>query len=162
MVVYKNGDLLHSDCNVICHQTNCRGVMGAGIALQIRRAYPRAYEKFLDYHQKGYDKLGNIGICYTETAAGKPQYIVNLYSQEDYRPQGVCHTDYISFMKCLEKLKAQILHNERNVTPKTKFKIGFPDHIGCGLAGGDWDIIKGIILDEFKDDHWKVEIWKRY
>lgn len=40
------------------------------------------------------------------------------------------------------------------------FTIGFPDHIGCGLGGGDWNIVKKIIEEEFAGNEWKVEIWK--
>lgn len=40
------GDLLKQDkVDIICHQTNCKGVMGAGIAFQIKRAYPEVFKK---------------------------------------------------------------------------------------------------------------------
>lgn len=39
------GDLLKQDkVDIICHQTNCKGVMGAGIAFQIKRAYPEVFK----------------------------------------------------------------------------------------------------------------------
>ena len=44
MITYKNGDLLESNCNFICHQVNCQGVMGSGIAKQIRNLFPFVYE----------------------------------------------------------------------------------------------------------------------
>lgn len=47
MVSYKRGDLLASDCNVICHQVNCKGVMNAGIAKAIRNKYPQVYDVFM-------------------------------------------------------------------------------------------------------------------
>lgn len=47
MVIYKNDDLLLSDCNVICHQVNCKGVMNAGIAKSIRKRYPEVYKVFI-------------------------------------------------------------------------------------------------------------------
>lgn len=31
-MTYYKGDLLKSPCNMICHQVNCQGVMGDGIA----------------------------------------------------------------------------------------------------------------------------------
>ena len=36
MVTIHEGDLLASNCEVICHQTNCMGAMGSGIAKAIR------------------------------------------------------------------------------------------------------------------------------
>ena len=37
MLQYKNGDILEAEEKIICHQTNCLGIMGAGLALQIAR-----------------------------------------------------------------------------------------------------------------------------
>jgi len=159
MIKYKIGDLLQSDCNIICHQTNCQGVMGAGIAKQIRDTYPRVYERFLRDHRDGNDTLGSIGVCYTEEG-DNPRYIVNMYAQDNYLPRGVCHTDYEAFRKCLRWLKETVYHYSKYALPKPKIKIGFPDHIGCGLAGGDWEIVKSIIEDEFERTQWKVEIWR--
>ena len=36
MIKFFNGDLLKSGCDIICHQVNEYGVMGAGIAKQIK------------------------------------------------------------------------------------------------------------------------------
>lgn len=49
MITYRNGDLLKSNCNIICHQVNCQGVMGAGIAKQIRLTYPSVFKAYEDY-----------------------------------------------------------------------------------------------------------------
>ena len=45
MIKFFNGDLLKSGCDIICHQVNEYGVMGAGIAKQIKEKYPKALEK---------------------------------------------------------------------------------------------------------------------
>lgn len=36
--------------------------------------------------------------------------------------------------------------------------IGFPYKIGCGLAGGDWDVVSAIIEREFEG--YEVEIYE--
>lgn len=46
MIIYKQGNLLDSGCKVICHQVNCQGVMGSGIAKEIRNRFPTAYTEF--------------------------------------------------------------------------------------------------------------------
>ena len=43
------GNLLESHANFICHQVNCCGVMGSGVAWQIRNTWPILYE---EYHNK--------------------------------------------------------------------------------------------------------------
>ena len=43
---YVKGNILDSDADAILHQVNCQGVMGAGLAKQIRGRYPNVYEKY--------------------------------------------------------------------------------------------------------------------
>lgn len=38
--------------------------------------------------------------------------------------------------------------------------IGFPYKIGCGLAGGDWNIVSKIIEETFAGNEWRVELWR--
>lgn len=158
MVTYKNGDLLASDCNVICHQVNCQGVMGAGIAKAIREHYPKVFEVFRNSYEVGTNKLGKIDVVYIPEDR---RFVVNLYSQFDYRPHGKLHTDYSAFFCCLLELRRELSdYPYYHKTENKKYKIGFPDHIGCGLAGGDWDIVKKIIEVVFAEESWDVEVWK--
>ena len=40
MIKIFEGDLLESGANFICHQVNCQGVMGSGVAKQIKEQFP--------------------------------------------------------------------------------------------------------------------------
>ena len=42
---------------------------------------------------------------------------------------------------------------------KETLTIGFPYKIGCGLAGGDWNIVYNIIEEEFSGNY-NVKIYK--
>lgn len=161
MVTYKNGDLLSSGCKVICHQVNCQGVMGSGIAKEIRNRFPIAYDTFRKSFINGEAKLGNIDIAFDHDEynqrSGCWLFICNMYAQFHYLPRGIVHTDYNALRSCIDKLKKEI---ERRWKDRDDLVIGFPYGIGCGLGGGDWNIVKNIIEEEFADDKWKVEIWK--
>lgn len=153
MITYKKGDLLKSKCNIICHQVNCQGVMGSGIAKQIRELYPKVYEEYKKFVQE----TGSSG-CYGMvqlSPIGQNYYIANIFTQYNFLPRTINHTNYALFRLACQNLKKHLRLNEL-----TYYKIGFPDHIGCGLAGGDWDIVKEIIEEEFKGPEWNVEIWK--
>ena len=63
-------------------------------------------------------------------------FIINAYSQYNYGTDTV-KIDYDALTLCLKKIN----HNFRGKT------IGLP-LIGCGLAGGDWNIVKKIIEKE--------------
>lgn len=151
MVTYRDGDLLESKCEVICHQTNCKGVMGSGIARTIRVFYPEAYEALRRRYEQGEAKLGVIDLVPT-LLGGFMRCVVNCYGEYDYLPRGVVHTDYEALQKCFNAIAAEF--------EGSGYTIGFPYKIGCGLAGGDWDIVSKMIENTFEGDKWKVEIWR--
>jgi O-acetyl-ADP-ribose deacetylase (regulator of RNase III) len=159
MVVYKKGNLLESNCDIICHQVNCKRAMGNGIAGQIRQKWPKVYEDYcynIDYMyennfvKQSSDLLGMIS--WTELEGNK--YVMNFFSQDEYYPRDRCHTDYEAFTKCCKALKDFI--TEYNLD-KSNTIIGFPYKIGCGLAGGNWDVVSAIIEREFEG--YEVEIY---
>ena len=112
------------------------------------------------YYQDS-DILGKISIAEDTDEQfpdpSHPRIIVNMYAQEDIYPRGVRHTDYDAFRSCLCELELLLDMFEYEFG---KMKIGFPDHIGCGLAGGDWNIVRGIIEDVYGKDKHEIEIWK--
>lgn len=60
MIVEYYGDLLDSRCQTLVCTTNCRGAMGAGLALAFKRRYPdtfQAYRQFYDNDWLAIDRL---------------------------------------------------------------------------------------------------------
>ena len=158
MITYKSGNLLESNCSVICHQVNCQRVMGSGIAKQIKDKWPEIFDeycKFIDYNYENgicrysYDFLGMMQpIIVTEPLIKDDQtymrnrLIINFFSQDKYLPRNICHTNYDAFRQCCISLREYLLKYCSGWT------IGFPYKIGCGLAGGDWPIVEKIIEEE--------------
>ena len=65
MVKEVYGDLLKQPVDIIAHQTNCAGVMGAGIALQIKKSLltSEEYNKYVNIcKQQGADLLGKTQL----------------------------------------------------------------------------------------------------
>lgn len=140
MIVNKDGDLLKAkDCMAIVHQTNCFGVMGAGIARQIKNKwFDDIYEPYrktcLNFSNKK-ELLGKIQVLKTNDEPIK--YVINVFGEYSFTesecpfPNGR-HTDYDALFQCLNKVKTWCIeHNVGN--------IGMPKNLGCGLAGGDWN-----------------------
>jgi O-acetyl-ADP-ribose deacetylase (regulator of RNase III) len=134
-----NGDLLDFKTGILAHQVNCQLKMGAGIALAIRKKYPRVYN-----HYKGFSRIA-IG-----KRLGKAQivevlrglYIANLFGQYNFLPRGQQHTDYTALTIAMRQMRQW-----RDNYKGNQFPIYFPFGIGCGLAGGDWGVVQGIIQD---------------
>jgi O-acetyl-ADP-ribose deacetylase (regulator of RNase III) len=149
MINIKDGDLLSSDCDVICHQVNARGVMGAGIAKQIRNRFPFAYVDYMKLYQQG--KL-TLGTTILSTRLGYP-VIAHLVAQDNYGRNGK-YTNNRAFRNCLNDLI-----NKLPYTGIEYPKIGFPFGIGCGLGGGKWNEILPLIEKELAG--YNVFIYRR-
>lgn len=147
---YKKGNLLTSNCEYICHQVNCQGVMGSGIAKQIRETYPYVYTQYLALKDKMSLKLmlGYIQIV-PITATDCSKHIINMFAQEYYGYDKKQYTSYDAFYNCLVKIKRWV--------PKGA-TIGFPYRIGSDRGGANWDVIESMIKSLLEEDY-TVEIY---
>jgi O-acetyl-ADP-ribose deacetylase (regulator of RNase III) len=46
MITFKNGNLFDSNCQTLVNTVNCKGVMGAGIALQFKEKFPKMFNDY--------------------------------------------------------------------------------------------------------------------
>lgn len=60
MIRYIKGDLLETDAPVIVHGCNCQGVMGSGVAKQIKEKYFTVYEIYRKIYENQGLELGTI------------------------------------------------------------------------------------------------------
>ena len=146
MIAYRHGNLLNSDADYIVHQVNCMGVMGGGIASQIRKWCPEHFDDYLDmchmYDCDGHERrklMGNIVV--TERKPGK--HICGIFGQYDYYGYEPL-TEYLYVHKALLSLVCEI--NERGLKECT---VAIPDKMCCGLAGGDWNVVYPILSKLF-------------
>lgn len=132
-------DILSVTQGIIVQQVNCKGVMGAGLALQIRNKYPVVYEKYKITCNKfkPEELLGKVQLI----KVAPNLYVANFFAQLDYG-RDKCQTDYDAFESCLDKLREK-LYDAPNIP------VYFPHKIGCGLAGGNWEEIEELIMMYF-------------
>lgn len=150
MVTTVNGNILDCKESIICHQVNCQGVMGAGLAKQIRERYPEVFKQYRDIcYKSGKNMLGFIqAVKVFDQRILRARTIINLFGQENYGSG--TQTDYSALQNCFWSVKLQY--------PETP--IAIPYNIGCGLAGGRWEIVYEIIEHTFRDYHDTVVIYK--
>jgi O-acetyl-ADP-ribose deacetylase (regulator of RNase III) len=119
--------------DVIVHGCNCFTTMGSGIARQIRDLYPKAYEADCKTVSGDRAKLGT----FTKSVTDEGFVIVNAYTQYDFNTGGANDDvfEYEAFMQMLVALRKETIGGLR---------FGFPA-IGCGLAGGNKDVIYSLI-----------------
>lgn len=125
---FLNRDITTIKTGIIVHQVNCQKKMGKGLALQLKNKY---FQHYLDFLKKE-PILGDIVVSKIN-----PQlYVIGIYGQFDYG-YGKCFTDYEAFEEGIIKVI--------DISKKENLPVYVPYKIGCGLAGGDWDIILNIL-----------------
>lgn len=117
----RSGNLLNVQKGIIAHQVNCRHVMGGGLALQLRKAYPKHYNDYM----ADTPRLGTL--CITEM--DPTFFVVGIYGQDNFGREKV-QTDYDALKSGLAAL--------HEFSKQKGLPVYLPFMLGCGLAGGDW------------------------
>lgn len=143
MIKIVNGNLLDSSAKYICHQVNCCGVMGSGVAKQIKEKWPSVFNRYrgLCAHYSD-DKMSLLGGALF-VSIDSDTIVVNLFGQLDYG-RDRAYTNMDALRKALEKVA------ERAAVGET---IAMPYRIGCGLAGGDWGAVMDMLSEIFANHH---------
>ena len=138
--------------NTIAHSCNTLNIMGGGIAKQIKDKYPEVFEtdRKADLNQE--NSLGYFSFCKLDSDPDKR--IINLYTQMQVG-QGR-QVNYEAFYNSIDYLFRAI-----NSSPQVnEYVLGLPYGISCGLAGGDWNIIKCMIDQVFTPAKFKTYLVK--
>ena len=160
---YISGDILESTTGFIVHQCNCVTTSAAGIAKQIFKKFPQSNTYRRRTTQDKCDTPGTIDIkgrvinCYA-------QYYPSSAAERQCRrgpiPRSAGSADYDNvearlswFQSCLSKIESKFAEKD-DVT------LLFPHRIGCGLAGGDWEVYRAKIKDlALRKPSWSIQIW---
>ena len=133
------GDVLdaleNGDVDTVLHVVNCQGVMGSGIALQIKKRFPRAFEEYKRVEAEEGLNLGDISSDIYDND------VINLHAQKFYG-RGKRHLNYGALAECLYNI---------TYVWDTSLIIGVPYLMGCDRAGGDWEVVKEMIDFILKD-----------
>src|SRR3989304_6065362 len=83
-VEFKRGDILTADVEALVNAVNCIGVMGRGIALQFRKAFPANYEAYKAACGRGEVRPGKLFI-YELGRLINPRYIINFPTKDHWK-----------------------------------------------------------------------------
>lgn len=138
-VINTKGDLTQLDPNkpgVIIQQVNCMNKMGAGLAAQLMRKWPKISD---EYHKYCEGKNPNDLLGHMQSVKLGPNFfVINSFTQKGYGRQG--HYTY-------EDLLIKNIRKTAQSAQKHNWSVFIPDHIGAGLGGGDWSKIYNGIKD---------------
>ena len=134
MVRVRKGDILSAQKGIIVHGCNARGVMGSGLAKQVKERWPACFEAYRQHllfqAHGGYPSLGQV-VPYV---VNENLVIANAITQEDYgREPGKVYVNYAAVGQCFVNIARAALD--------LQLPVHYP-MIGAGLGGGDWELIE--------------------
>lgn len=123
------GNILTSNADALVNTVNCVGVMGRGIALQFKKAFPdnfTAYERACKAGQVVPGKMFVFETCRTEG----PRFIINFPTKRHWRN-----------MSRMEDIEEGLRDLARVLREKNIRSVAVPP-LGCGLGGLKWEAVR--------------------
>lgn len=133
MIRLKTGNLLTEKTEALVNTVNCVGVMGKGIALQFKKAYPenfKAYKKLCDAAQLHPGQM----FVYDSGILLAPRYIINFPTKRHWRSPSKLEDIEIGLTAFIEE-----------ITQRSIKSVAIPP-LGCGNGGLDWNVVKPLIV----------------
>ena len=145
MIELRRGDLLKQNAEALVNAVNCVGVMGRGIALQFRKAFPENFKIYEAACKRGEVKPGEMLVFDTHQVTN-PSHIINFPTKRHWRDQSRI-TDIESGLEAL----VEEVH-DRGIS-----SIAVPA-LGCGLGGLKWSEVRPRIEKAFAKVP-DVQVW---
>jgi O-acetyl-ADP-ribose deacetylase (regulator of RNase III) len=125
MMEYRSGDLLKSEVEALVNAVNCVGVMGRGIALQFRNAFPGNFKAYAAACKRGEVQSGRMFVFETRQLT-PPRYIINFPTKRHWRDKSR-----------IEDIDAGLKALAAEIPARRIGSIAVPA-LGSGLGGLDW------------------------
>ena len=132
MIRYRTGDILAEDAEALVNAVNCVGVMGRGIALQFKKAFPENFREYANACERGEVCPGSLFVFETGQLTN-PRYIINFPTKRHWRGKSRVE-DIEAGLKALAEL----------IRKRSIRSIAVPP-LGCGLGGLDWLEVRSLI-----------------
>ncbi|MGH9156127.1 MAG: type II toxin-antitoxin system antitoxin DNA ADP-ribosyl glycohydrolase DarG [Acidimicrobiales bacterium] len=136
MIQDAHGNLLTAEADALVNTVNTVGVMGKGIALQFKRAFPENYKAYKAACDQGKVQIGQMFIWDAgELVPAKPRFVINFPTKVHWRSRSTLAV----IRTGLEDLVRQV----RDLPVKS---LAVPP-LGCGHGGLRWDEVRPLILE---------------
>lgn len=137
MIEFKTGNILVEDVEALVNTVNCVGVMGRGIALQFKKAFPENFKFYATACKRGDVQPGRMCVFDTGELT-YPRYIINFPTKRHWRGKSRLEDIDTGLVALAEEIRA------RNIK-----SIAFPP-LGSGLGGLDWADVRPRIVAELR------------
>ena len=134
MIQLTHGDILKADAEALVNTVNCVGVMGRGIALQFRKAFPQNFKLYKAACDRQELEPGRL-LLYDLGRLVNPRYIINFPTKRHWKGRSR-----------LEDIEAGLAALVQELASRGISSVAIPP-LGCGLGGLDWNEVRPKIED---------------
>ena len=125
MIEYRHGDILQADAEALVNTVNCVGIMGRGVALQFKNAYPANFKAYAAACAREEVQPGRMFVFETGHLTN-PKYIINFPTKRHWRGNSRIEDIEAGLKALAEEIRARRIRS-----------IALPP-LGSGLGGLDW------------------------
>jgi O-acetyl-ADP-ribose deacetylase (regulator of RNase III) len=132
VIRYTQGNLLDAPVEALVNAVNTVGVMGRGIALMFREAFPENFKAYETACKRGEVVVGKMFMTENHAPTG-PRYIINFPTKK--------HWVHPSRLEWIEEGLQDLV---RVVRAEGIRSVAMPA-LGCGLGGLSWSAVRAAI-----------------
>lgn len=135
---------------IIAHVCNDIGGWGRGFVMALSKRWIEPEKSYREWYRSGENfRLGEVMFVKVEDGL----CVANMIAQHNvWSVDGIPPIRYDSLRLCLRKVY--------ELSERAGATVHMP-RIGCGLAGGNWDIVENIIMEELVDKGIQVTVYDR-
>ena len=137
MIELTHGDILQADAEALVNTVNCVGVMGRGIALQFRKAFPENFKVYKAACERKDVEPGSMLVFETGRLTD-PRFIINFPTKRHWKGK--------SRMEDIDAGLSALIDEVKNRGIRS---VAVPP-LGCGLGGLNWNEVRPKIIRAFE------------
>src|SRR5215470_1216970 len=126
------GNILEADTQALVNTVNTVGVMGKGIALQFKKAFPEMFEEYEKLCKVKKLQPGQMHV-FDRGQMFNPRYIINFPTKRHWKGKSK-----------LADIKAGLDALVQELTTRGIKSVAIPP-LGCGHGGLDWNVVRPLI-----------------
>lgn len=126
MITLATGNLFDAPTEAVVNAVNTVGVMGKGLALQFKQAYPKMFVAYAQACALGEVKLGRMHVYDLGLANTAPRWIINFPTKGHWRSGSRLADVEAGLFDLREVVRSRLIRS-----------LAIPA-LGCGLGGLNW------------------------
>lgn len=138
MFEYKQGNILKEDAEAFVNTVNCVGIMGRGVALQFKKAFPDNF-KVYEYACKRNEIQPGMMFVFETGNLTNPRFIINFPTKRHWRGKSRMEDIESGLTALVDEIRLRKINS-----------IAIPP-LGSGLGGLDWADVRSRIEKALRD-----------